>query len=75
MKKILYTLPVIGGLLTAINSAGATTTVMSIPSIGDLLGYILDTINPFLTAFWPIIGLLAGLALIGAIIGKITNKF
>lgn len=74
MKKIIYALPVISGLTLAM-SAGATTTALSIPSIGDLLGYILDTINPFLTAFWPIIGLLAGLALIGAIIAKITNKF
>ena len=75
MKKLILTGLTAIPLLGIAMSAGATTTAMQIPSIGDLLGYILDTINPFLTAFWPIIGLLAGLALVGFFVGKITNKF
>lgn len=59
MKKILYALLTLGILVWA-KPASATTTTLSMPSIGDFIGYLLDTIGPLLTAFWPLLAIFAG---------------
>jgi len=56
-------------------TAGATSTVFTMPSIGDLLGYAIDAASPFFTALWPIIGLLLGIGFVGFLVGKITHLF
>jgi len=56
-------------------TAGATSTQFSIPSIGDLLGYAIDAASPFLTALWPIMGLLVGISFVIYLFGKITHLF
>jgi len=75
MRKILKIIAVSTPLVTIAGTAGATSTQFSIPSIGDLLGYAIDAASPFLTALWPILGLLLGLGFVGFVIGKLTHLF
>lgn len=73
-KKLIFTATTLSGLGLA-KVAGATSTEFAIPSIGDLLGYAIDSSSPFLTALWPILGLLVGLGFVGWLVGKILHIF
>jgi len=75
MKKIVL------GVLTSIPFLGlalqsqATSTQITLPPVGDLIGTIADWASPFITAFWPIIGMLIAIGVVFFIIGKLTNRF
>lgn len=75
MKKIILTSIATIGSLGIVGTAGATSTVFTMPSIGDLLGYAIDAASPFFTALWPILGLLLGIGFVGFLIGKLTHLF